>query len=76
MFVFGKVPESVVFPQQYIFQVSGKPVYFTHFPLQSSGQVILRGSKINGNVGKKLPGLDGSSFYNQGTVGVTLHNRF
>ena len=42
-----------------------KTVNFTHFPLQSSGQVILRGSKIKGNVGTICRGWTVPLSYNQ-----------
>ena len=51
IFLGERIPGNAIFLRKYIFQVSSKTVNFTHFPLQSSGQVILRGSKIKGNVG-------------------------
>ena len=56
--------------RKYIFQVSSKTVNFTHFPLQSSGQVILRGSKIKGNVGTICWGWTVPLSYNQETLGL------
>ena len=70
MFLGERIPGNAIFLRKYIFQVSNKTVNFTHFPLQSSGQVILRGSKIKGNVGTICRGWTVPLSYNQETLGL------